>query len=182
LLATDIYCNDVAVAHRLLRNEGAFAALRVRKLGVTAAVGEAGVLALASELPAHACLTKVHLCHGPLSTLAVLDAVVDAALALRLNSLSLFSCHVTPACAPALARLINGGALTELYVYNTNEQLLDQPAAALISDALLANSTLKHSLTSLKLPGCRFWEDADAAALVLGALTAHRRQPAHAGP
>jgi hypothetical protein len=60
-------------------------------------------------------------------------AVVDAALTtLRLPSLMLLACHVTPASAPALARLINGGALTQLFVSNDGEQLLDQPAAALI--------------------------------------------------
>jgi hypothetical protein len=69
-----------------------------------------------------------------------------------------------------LARLISGGALTELCVYNMHERLLDQPAAALIADTLRANSTL----SSLKLQGCRLFYDADATALILGALTAHR--------
>jgi hypothetical protein len=99
-----------------------------------------------------------------------LDAVVDAALTLRLPSLTLFACNVTPASAPALARLISGGALTELRVWNNRQQLLDQPAAALIAAALGASSTL----TSLKLRNCRFWRDAAAAALILGGLTAHR--------
>jgi hypothetical protein len=117
------------VAHRLLRNEGAFAALRVRKLSVSTH-DEAGVLALAADLPVHTCLKNVHLDHAPLGTLAVLDAVVDAALALQLASLTLLQCDVRPASA---------------------------------------NSTL----TSLKLPGCRFLQDAAAATSVLDALTAH---------
>jgi Ran GTPase-activating protein (RanGAP) involved in mRNA processing and transport len=99
-----------------------------------------------------------------------LDAVVDAALTLRLPSLTLFACNVTPASAPALARLIRGGALAELDVWNNRQQLLDQPAAALIADALRGNNTL----TSLKLQDCGFWHDAAAAALILGGLTAHR--------
>jgi hypothetical protein len=171
LLAADVYCT-FAVAHRLLRNEGVFAALRMRKLqlSVATADGEAGVVALAADLAAHACLANVHLHGAPLDTLAALDAVVDAALTLRLPSLMLVDCHVTPASAPALARLLSGGALTELYVLNDTRQLLDQPAAALIADALRANSTL----TSLKLVSCSFWRDAAAAALILGALTAHR--------
>jgi hypothetical protein len=169
LLAADVYCIGIAEAHRLLRNEGAFAALRVRKLCVDM-YGEAGVLALASDLAAHTCLTEVRLDRAPLGTLAALDAVVDAALALRLPSLALCLCHVTPASAPALARLISGGALTELFVYNNTEQLLDQPAAALIADALRASSTF----TKLKLPACSFWRDAAAATLLLDALTAHR--------
>jgi hypothetical protein len=169
VLAADVDCIDAAVSHGLLRNEGAFAALRVRRLRV-AALDEAGVLALAADLPAHTCLTEVRLVYAPLRTLAVSDAVVDAALALQLASLTLLICHVTPASAPALARLISGGALSELYVYNSGVQLLDQPAAALMADALRANSTL----TSLKLRSCGSWRDAAAAALLLGALTAHR--------
>jgi hypothetical protein len=172
LLAADVNCDDATVAHPLLRNEGAFAVLRVRQLRISRAHqgDEAGVLALAADLAVHTCLTEVRLQHAPLRTLAVLDAVVEAALTLRLASLLLFDCHVTPASAPALARLISGGALTELYVDNGELQLLDQPAAALIADALRANSTL----TSLKLPSCNFWQDAAGAALVLSALTAHR--------
>jgi Ran GTPase-activating protein (RanGAP) involved in mRNA processing and transport len=171
LLAADVHCPDAAVAHRLLRNEGAFAAVRVRKLCFSRTQdGEAGVLALAADLPAHTCLTEVALHYAPLRTLAVLDTFVDAALELRLPSLTLFNCHVTPASAPALARLISGGALTALHVHNMGQQLLDQPAAALIADALRTNSTL----TSLKLQECNFLQDAAAAALVLGALTAHR--------
>jgi hypothetical protein len=170
VLAADVTCHNVAVAHRLLRNEGAYAAVRVRKLRINVR-DEANVLALAADLAAHTCLAEVKLYGAPLRTLAALDAVVDAALAVRLPSLALFGCNVTPASAPALARLISGGWLTELYVLpEGNQQLLDQPAAVLIADALRANS----SLTSLRLRSCRLFEDAAAAALVLGALTAHR--------
>jgi hypothetical protein len=128
------------------------------------------VLALASDLAAHTWLEAVHVYGAPLGTLAALDAVVDAALSLRLPSLMLYNCHVTPASAPALARLISGGWLTELDVLNGGDQLLDQATATLIADALRANSTL----TSLKLQGCFFWHDAAGAALILDALTAHR--------
>ncbi len=116
----------------MLREKGAFTAVRVRILGVFAG-DEAGVLALAADLAAHTCLQEVRVFRAPLGTLAVLDAVVDAALALRLPSLLLSSCNVTPASAPALARLISGGTLTEVCVYNSNEQLLDQPATALLA-------------------------------------------------
>jgi hypothetical protein len=131
LLAADVACEGVAEAHRLLRNEGAFAALRVRKVrgSLATADGEADVLALAADLPVHTSLTDVRLRGAPLGTPAALDAVVDAALTLRLPSLTLFACNVTPASAPALARLISGGALTELRVSNSARQLLDQPAA-----------------------------------------------------
>jgi hypothetical protein len=170
LLAADMTCNGAAEAHRLLRNEGALAVLRVRKLHVNVRYNEAGVLTLVADLPAHTCLKEVRLDNAPLDTLAALDAVVDAALGLRLRSLTLFTCNVTPASAPALARLISGGALTELDLYDNNQLLLDQAAAALLAEALHANS----SLTSLELQQCHFWEDAAGAALILDALTAHR--------
>jgi hypothetical protein len=129
------------------------------------------VLALAADLAAHTSLKDVCLENAPLRTLAALDAVMDAALALRLPALALVGCDITPASAPALARLISGGALTQLHVWNGGEQqLLDQPVAALVADALRANSTL----TSPKLQACRFWGDAAAAVMVLDALTAHR--------
>jgi hypothetical protein len=169
LLAADVRCNDAAVAHRLLRNEGVFATLRVRKFCVDDVDDEAGVLALAADLATHTCLKEVRLHCAPLGALA-LDAVVDAAVALRLASLSLHRCNVTPASAPALARLISGGALTELSMWNDNQQVLDQPVGALIADALRANSTL----TALQLQCCGLWQHAAAATLVLGALTAHR--------
>jgi hypothetical protein len=171
LLAADVDCEGVMEAHLLLRNTGAFAVVRVRKLRVSRVMGgEASVLMLASDLLAHTWLKGVHVFGAPLGTLAVLDAVVDAALALQLASLTLSVSLVAPASAPALVRLISGGALTELYVFNNNLQLLDQPAAALIANALRANSTL----TSLKLQSCLLWDDAASAALLLGALTAHR--------
>jgi hypothetical protein len=176
LLAEDVHCDGVAEAHRLrklLRNEGPLTVttdvVRVRKLHVRGVNDEAGVLALAADLPAHTWLKEVHVHGAPLRTLAALDAVADA-LALRLPSLTLADCHMTPASVPALARIINGGALTELCVWNGMQELLDQPAATLIADALRANS----ALTSLKLLACSFWEDAAGAVLILGALTAHR--------
>jgi hypothetical protein len=43
LLAADVDCTDAAEAHPLLRNEGAFAALRVRKLSITSDDDEADV-------------------------------------------------------------------------------------------------------------------------------------------
>ncbi len=178
LLAADVTCYAGAEVHPLLRNEGALAALRVRKLRIFNLGGEAGVLALAAELPTHTCLREVYMYGGPLGTLAALDAVVDAALALRLASLTLFDCNVTPASAPALARLVSGGALTELYVFNNNEPLLDQPAAALFADALRANSTLRHvaQVRGLQLLARRGWRGVDPG----------RRhgapQPAHSGP
>jgi hypothetical protein len=125
------------------------------------------VAALAADLAAHASLQRVTLFRAPLTTLAALDAVVDAALARQFVSLQFWSCRLSPASAPALARLLSSGTLTELII-SPNEALLDGPSAALLCDALRANSTL----TSLTLQA-DVWRNADAAAALLGALTGH---------
>jgi hypothetical protein len=118
-------------------------------------------------MAAHASLLHVALIGAPLHTLAVLDAVVDAALACQCVRLRFWSCHLTPASAPALTRLLSGGCLTELSI-GQQEQLLDGPSAALLCDVLRANATL----TSFSM--CAdVWRDADAATALLGALTGH---------
>jgi hypothetical protein len=122
-----------------------------------------------AALPAHASLTSLQFCQGSLAAPATLDAVVDAALACRLQTLEFYGCALCPASAPGLARLLRGGTLLTLFIAGGNLALLDAPAAALLADALHANSTL----TSLSLQHLRLWHDAAAAATLLGALTGH---------
>jgi Ran GTPase-activating protein (RanGAP) involved in mRNA processing and transport len=129
------------------------------------------VIALAADLAAHASLASVSLQHLSLGAPGALDAVVDAVLARRLWSVTLRSCHLSPASAPALARLLGGDTLTELHIDNAFEQLLDAPAAALVANALRANT----SLTVLLLAGLQLWHDAAAVAELMGALTGHPR-------
>jgi hypothetical protein len=163
--------NSAAAARRMLRNEPPFQPLRLCSLGVdfyANADDEASVLALATDMAAHASLLRVELGNAPLTTLAALNAVVDAVLVRGFVSLSFCRCGLSPASAPVLARLFGSGTLTELDV-RQGEALLEMPAAALLGDALRANSTL----TSLSLLA-DLWRDADAAAALLGALTGHR--------
>jgi hypothetical protein len=98
---------------------------------------------------------------------------LDAALARRVTSLKLSFCDgITPANVPALARLIYGGALTELYFDPNGVQLFDDVAGAeLIAHALRTNT----SLTSLFLIDARLWHDLDVARVLLGAFTTHPR-------
>jgi hypothetical protein len=86
-----------------------------------------------------------------------------------LDTLWLCLCELSPASAPALARLLGGGALTQLDIVLRNTQLLDEPAAVTVASALRANSTL----TGLRLGSVGLWRDAPAAALLLDALTRH---------
>jgi hypothetical protein len=130
-----------------------------------------GVLALAADLAAHASLASVWLCNTPLGAPATLDAVVDAVLARRLSFVRLNSCRLSPASAPALARLLRGDSLAKLHISGAARQLLDEPAATLLANSLCANT----SLTALSLLGIQLWHNGAAAAALMGALTAHPR-------
>jgi hypothetical protein len=78
-------------------------------------------------------------------------------------------CSLSPASAPALARLLGGSALTALEIHGANEQLLDEPAAVLLGAALRANTTL----TSLLVYSARLWQEPAAGVALLNAVTAH---------
>jgi hypothetical protein len=173
-LNADVQCT-AAEARRLLRNEPPFEALRVRRLVISGveAEQEAATLAIAADVPAHASLQELHLVGAPLDAPAVLDAVVEAALACRLPILELLVCDLSPASAPALARLLGGSALTTLVIYasdDPDDQLLDEPAAVLLGDALRANTTL----TSLVLDDVCLWQEPAAGVALLNALMAHQ--------
>jgi hypothetical protein len=64
VLATDLACNgaDVQATHRALRNEAPFGLVRVRQLRATLDdEPEAGVVALAADVAAHASLSELTL-------------------------------------------------------------------------------------------------------------------------
>jgi hypothetical protein len=115
----DVWCRELALAHRLLRNSAAFAPLRVHSFAFEYAWREgdaAAVLELAAHTASHAHLRRLELTFAPLNTAAALDAVVDAALMRRLTSVMLGWCNLLPASAPALVRLI-GGARWRSWTY-----------------------------------------------------------------
>ncbi len=168
----DVRCRELALARELLRNEPPFAPLRLHTLEFRPAEGEqdeATVLALAAELASHAHLQGLRLAGAPLNTAAALDAAVDAALARRLTSVTLLGCSLSPASAPALVRLIGGGALTQLDIINGRAVLLNAPAALALGNVLRASS----SLTALSLRYVDLWREPAAATALLGALTGH---------
>jgi hypothetical protein len=168
VLETDVSCEDEGAARRVLRNEAPFGPLRVRTL-VLSGLGDADAVRFVSEYAAaHAWLTGMHLFRAPLNLPAALDAVVDAALQLRLTYLEFFECHLTPASAPALVRLL-GGALKTLVLEGEGKLVLDEPAALLLGNALRANTTL----TSVTFKFIRLFNEPASAAALLGALTGH---------
>jgi hypothetical protein len=161
--------DDVPAVRRALRNEAPFGPLRLQSLFASFRfrVDEAGVIAFAADVAAHASLQRLTLYELPLHTAAALDAVVDAALARHMHTVSFYDCSLPPASAPALARLLGGDALTTLIIQE--EELLDAPASRVLAAALRANGTL----TSLTLKRVGVFDDLAAAAVLLGALTGH---------
>jgi hypothetical protein len=187
-LRASVACDGAAQACALLRNEAPFGRLRLVSLRVTwwrprggsdaaaaaAAAAEAELLDLSAAMGAHEALRCVKLHDAPLHTRAALDAVVDAALARHIEKLRLVNCRLSPASAPALARLLRGGALAELDICNGYLTLLDAPAAQLLADALRCEGA--RTLDRMSLRSCRLWPsaaDAAHAAVVLDALAAH---------
>jgi hypothetical protein len=171
----DVECDKLLPARRLLRNEPPFAPLHVRSFEFAAGGGddlhEAAVLALTADLASHAHLRRLTLNFTPLDTAAAQDAVVDVALTRRLTNVTLRWCSLSPDSAPALVRLIGGGALSELDLCDDEVALLDIPAALALGNALRASSTL--TALSLALMPMHLWHEPAAATALLGALTGH---------
>jgi Ran GTPase-activating protein (RanGAP) involved in mRNA processing and transport len=129
------------------------------------------VPALIADVAAHVWLTGLHLTSVNINYPAVLDAVLDAALAHRLSAVQLRVSRLSPASVPALVRLLGGNALVELHILNINTVLLYEPAAALLGDALRANT----SLTALRLSYCSLWYHPAAGIALCAALAGHPR-------
>jgi hypothetical protein len=169
-------------AMRMLRNEEPFGPLRMHSLLVTnnhdggndhqaERIDDADLLALFAAMSEHASsLKRAWLQVVPLDVPAVLDAFIDAALARRFSDLDLIRCNLSPASIPAFVRLLGGGALISLSINGGHQApLFDAPAAALLGNALRANTTL----CTLQLKGVFLWADAEAGVAVMTALTAH---------
>jgi hypothetical protein len=174
VLEADVRCESIADARRALgiaeglrRGPLRVHGLRLQHLGA-ADLDLADFLALMTDVACHPWLQQLFLERVPRMP-AVLDAVVDAALARRLTGLHLVRCGLSPASAPALARLLGGGVASLSVWEALQATLLDAPAATLLAGALRANRTL----TALQLVELNLWRDADAAVTLLGALAAH---------
>ena len=164
---------SVEDATRMLRNEPPFEALRLSGLyleppaeGVIA--GEDALLAFAAAVSAHASLHSLYLDTLRLSPV-FWDALSAAALTCRLRQLEFNGCGLSPACIPALARLIRGGSLTSVQIFNGGAQLLDSPAAEQLGNAFAAS----RQLVEVHLCRIRLWDDDDAAVILLRSLTGH---------
>jgi hypothetical protein len=153
----------------MLRGAEAYGLLRARAVRVRLMRGD-DVAALAADAAAHAHLQELTL-EGAAVPGAELDAVADAALALRLRTLRLLNCPLLLAAGPPLARLLAGDALTELHISGPGffAARMGMPGAVLLAGALRDNTTLRR-LTLLHVTR---WADEAAGEALLAALTGH---------
>ena len=174
-LHTNVFVS-AAVARAMLRREPPFGPLRLRALRVGAAEDDAAVLALVDSVASHDGLEQLRVSGSTLSLVA-LDAVVDAAKARPLLSVDLEDCSLTAVSVPALARLLSptDGRPAQLRSLCVQEGFMrtqlfgDFQAAALLADALRANTTLAR----LALVGVGLWRLPAAAHTLLRACTGH---------
>jgi hypothetical protein len=159
-------CRSAEEAHRLLRSEPPFAPLRLLEISVYNVPADA-VLALAADVADCASLTGLRFNDVPLDSSGALEALVDAALARRLSSVSLYDCGLTPAAVPAISRLVAGDTLTALNL--AGDDLLDQATAVVLGNALRANT----SLTAFTYHQGVQWRDAAVGAALVDSLTGH---------
>ena len=117
----------------------------------------------------HPDLTCVMLFWADLRAHGAMEVLADAVCARpRLTALEFVGCHFSPATAPALARMVQEGALTALGIYRQS-LFFDRACALTVAAALRASRTL----TSLDIQNIEALRPAVGAAL-LGALVGHR--------
>jgi hypothetical protein len=177
LHAARLLC-DSRTRFELLQNEQLFAPLQCRCLCVygthqdAAIHGAAAVLALTLRLAVATAPSELYL-KVDLGDAAAIGALVDAALAHQVSVVSLGGCRLSAASAPALARLLGGGAVTRLKLHSEEEHeeelWADEAGTALLCDALRANTSLQelemHCFDALRIPA--------AGTALLQALTGH---------
>jgi hypothetical protein len=172
LHAAELHC-DTVESFEALRDEQLFTPLRLGLLRVFARGDDATLLAL--RLVAATAPVQLYLEYVDLSLAAAVGALVDAALAHQMSDVSFWDCRLSAVSAPALVRLLGGGAMTRLLLRGDAEDAAaaglwaDVAGAALLCDALLANATL----CELQLSYLDAWSIPAAGTALLGALTGH---------
>ena len=176
-LHTSVMCG-IADCVDLLEGRPPYEPLRLVGLDVladhrSALLPRALVLALAdtSQQP---CLSRLLLNRAHLHMPGALDAIADAVVARgALTHLCFHSCIFPPSPAPALARALRDGFLTELQLvsgYRDQPFPLDMAGAALLGDALHVSQTFK-SLALCNMPA----RAAPAVAALIHSLVGHGR-------
>jgi hypothetical protein len=170
----DAVCFTVDTARSMLRKQAPFGPLRVRRLLCYApwpdTLADAALRALAAEVARSAGLRELCVRSFPRELPAAFDALADAAIACRLPSLRLHACGFSLSEAPAIARVVRGGALAELHLECDSMVALHAPAAELLGDALRASATL----TAVSVH-CVRTDTGAAVTVLLDSLTGHAR-------
>ena len=175
VLTSEEQFSNWETAPRMLRAEGAFAVLRMRRSLFVRFKHEDGLerfgpfAAALADAAQHPALLHVVVRLAGLAQPAVMNALADAAVVRRLRELSFQYC--TPPAAAPLARLLAEGSLASLDIDNqrAGTPLLDAAGATLVADALRVNTTI----TTLKLSSARLCDDMRVAGALLGALLRH---------
>jgi hypothetical protein len=129
--------------------------------------------ALAADIAAHASLTSLAFYRARLDAPDALNAVIEAALTRRLADVEFLGCGLSAASVPALALLLNGGAVRRLSIvglFDDAELLLNELSAAGVLAAALRGH---RALSSFVLVNAELWHNVAACNAVLDALTAH---------
>ena len=161
-----VYCNAVE-ALPLLRCEPPFALLSIHELFVLGDVdGDQAVLDLASALSVYQGMEKLTLSYVPLTTRAVVDALVDAAISAGIKDAHFEYCGLTQTALPALMRLIQSPGFERLEVWNDGRTLFEGPAIPALCEALRKCKSLRK----LELAEINLWADTAAATQLISAL------------
>ena len=113
------------------------------------------------------CLKQLSILTADLSAPGTLDALVDdVVIRRRLSRICFSGCSLPPMAAPALARMLRNGALTDLLLIGSAATLRDAVSVMPVCDALRDNSTL----TTIRMHAFL----APAATSIMGSLTGHR--------
>ena len=168
VLEVEASCSDASVAVQWLNNATPlYGPLRLRRLALfDGNITETDMRSLITGIKAHGSLQKLTLYWVDLSAGDALEAVVEAALVQQICSLELNCCNLGPTSAPALARLIDGGALEVLKLTDPTQLFLDSPGAQLLGEALRSST----ALTELTLRISDLWRVPGAGTAVLKGL------------
>ena len=128
--------------------------------------GDQAFLDLASALSVCMGMEKLHFFDVPLTTRAVLDALVDAAISASIKDMDFEECGLSQTALPALTRLMQSPGFERLSVWNDDATLFEGPALPAFCAAVRNCKSLK----TLELESVRLWDDMAAASQLIAAL------------
>ena len=117
-----VLCYNMLEASAMLRNKAPFGARRLQYIHIYDLCstgwprGQAGWASFCADVGRHASLDHLGLVCAPVHTTDAMGALVDACISIRLRSLRLHDCSLTPAVVAPLTRLVAAGALRELSI------------------------------------------------------------------